>query len=129
MQKPVVVNVDREQLSRAVINLIKNGIQAIPEDKQGEVKIALSADENKAVISVADNGTGIPDELQEKLFTPSFTTKTSGMGLGLAIVKNIAENFLGRVWFETEIGKGTTFYLEIPVNKNDNSGTDQKNNL
>ena len=129
MQKPVVVNVDREQLSRAVINLIKNGIQAIPEDKQGEVKIALSADENKAVISVTDNGTGIPDELQEKLFTPSFTTKTSGMGLGLAIVKNIAENFQGRVWFETEIGKGTTFYLEIPVYKNDNSGTDQKNNL
>jgi signal transduction histidine kinase len=51
------------------------------------------------------------------------------MGLGLAIVKNIAENFSGRVWFETEIGKGTAFYLEIPVYKNENSGTDQQNNL
>jgi signal transduction histidine kinase len=128
-QQPVVVNVDREQLSRAVINLIKNGIQAIPDDKKGVVKITLSGNENMAVISVADNGTGIPEELQEKLFTPSFTTKTSGMGLGLAIVKNIAENFSGKVWFETEIGKGTTFYLEIPVYKNENSGTDQQNNL
>jgi nitrogen fixation/metabolism regulation signal transduction histidine kinase len=128
-QQPVVVNVDREQLSRAVINLIKNGIQAIPDDKKGEVKITLSGNENVAVISVTDNGTGIQDELQEKLFTPSFTTKTSGMGLGLAIVKNIAENFSGRVWFETEIGKGTTFYLEIPVYKNEISETDQQNNL
>jgi two-component system, NtrC family, nitrogen regulation sensor histidine kinase NtrY len=64
---------------------------------------------------VADNGTGIPEELQEKMFSPNFTTKTSGMGLGLAIVKNIVENFNGRVWFETFTNEGTTFYLEIPV--------------
>jgi signal transduction histidine kinase len=71
-----------------------------------------------AIITVADDGQGIPVELRDKLFSPSFTTKTSGMGLGLAIVKNIVENFSGRIWFETELEKGTTFYLEIPVYEN-----------
>ena len=111
----IEVNADREQLSRAIINLIKNGIQAIPEDKVGVVKISLHRREHMAVIAVTDNGTGIPVELRNKLFSPSFTTKTSGMGLGLAIVKNIVENFSGKIWFETELGKGSTFFLEIPV--------------
>jgi signal transduction histidine kinase len=112
-----MVNADREQFSRAIINLIKNGIQAIPENRDGEINVTLSQNEDAALITVADNGTGIPVDLREKLFSPSFTTKTSGMGLGLAIVKNIAENFSGKVWFETELEVGTTFFLEIPVNK------------
>jgi two-component system, NtrC family, nitrogen regulation sensor histidine kinase NtrY len=112
------VNADREQLSRAFINLIKNGIQAIPKDRHGHIEIRLKRREHMVVISVADNGTGIPEELQEKMFSPNFTTKTSGMGLGLAIVKNIVENFNGRVWFETTTNEGTTFYLEIPVYEN-----------
>ena len=112
---PVMVFADREQFSRALINLIKNGIQAIPDSRYGEINISLSHNESSAVIAVADNGTGIPVELREKLFSPSFTTKTSGMGLGLAIVKNIAENFSGKVWFETELEIGTTFFLEIPI--------------
>lgn len=113
----VMVNADREQFSRAIINLIKNGIQAIPENRDGEINISLSQNEDTALIAISDNGTGIPVDLREKLFSPSFTTKTSGMGLGLAIVKNIAENFSGKVWFETELEVGTTFFLEIPVNK------------
>jgi len=111
----IKVNADREQLSRALINLIKNGIQAIPEDRDGEIDIALKRHNHMVIISVSDNGSGISPELQEKMFIPNFTTKTSGMGLGLAIVKNIAENFNGNVWFETNINEGTTFYLEIPV--------------
>ena len=111
----IEVNADREQLSRAIINLVKNGIQAIPEGKSGRIIIDLNRRDHMAVVSVLDNGTGIPVELRDKLFSPSFTTKSSGMGLGLAIVKNIVENFSGTIWFETEIGKGTTFYLEIPV--------------
>ncbi len=113
------VNADREQLSRAVINLIKNAIQAIPEGKIGKIDILLTRREHMAVISVTDNGLGIPVDLRDKLFSPSFTTKTSGMGLGLAIVKNIAENFSGRVWFETKLEKGSTFYIEIPVYENE----------
>lgn len=109
------VNADREQLTRAIINLIKNGIQSVPEDRDGHIHIALSRRDHMAVIAVSDNGTGIPVNLRDKLFSPSFTTKTSGMGLGLAIVKNIVENFSGRIWFETALDKGTTFFLEIPV--------------
>lgn len=110
----LMVNADREQLSRAFINLIKNGIQAIPPDRDGVIDINLKRRDYMIVISVADNGTGIPEELREKMFSPNFTTKTSGMGLGLAIVKNIVENFSGRIWFETVTNEGTTFYLEIP---------------
>jgi len=109
------VNADRDQLSQAIINLVKNGLQSVPEDCEGLIEISLSRQDHKAIIAVSDNGEGISDELKQKLFNPSFTTKSSGMGLGLAIVKNIAENFSGRVWFETEEGKGSTFYIEIPV--------------
>ncbi len=115
--KKIEVNADREQLFRAVINLIRNGIQSVPDDQMGEIKIWLEKKKNKAIIAVKDNGSGIPVELRDKLFSPSFTTKTSGMGLGLAIVKNLVENFAGRIWFETELGKGTTFFLEIPIYK------------
>ncbi|HYQ56032.1 MAG TPA: ATP-binding protein, partial [Draconibacterium sp.] len=109
------VNADREQLSRALINLIRNAIQAIPQDRTGRINIKLDRREHMAVVSVRDNGVGIDPELQDKLFSPSFTTKTSGMGLGLSIVKNIVENFAGKIWFETELDRGTTFFFEIPV--------------
>jgi two-component system, NtrC family, nitrogen regulation sensor histidine kinase NtrY len=114
----IKVNADREQLSRAIINLMKNAIQSIPENREGKIKISLNRREHMAVIAVSDDGQGIPVDLRDKLFSPSFTTKTSGMGLGLAIVKNIVENFSGRIWFETELEKGTTFYVEIPVYEN-----------
>lgn len=110
----IQVNVDKEQLSRAIINLIKNAIQSVPENREAHIKLALTKKGKMVVVSVNDNGTGIPVELRHKLFTPSFTTKTSGMGLGLAIVKNIVENFSGKIWFDTELEKGTTFYIEIP---------------
>lgn len=118
--RKIKVNADREQLSRAIINLIKNGIQAIPDEQVGLIKIELGRREHMAIISITDNGTGIPEELQNKMFSPSFTTKSSGMGLGLSIVKNIVENFAGKVWFETDVDKGTTFFVEIPVYEENN---------
>ncbi|MFH1319046.1 MAG: HAMP domain-containing sensor histidine kinase [Bacteroidota bacterium] len=112
---------DKEQLSQVLNNLIKNAIQAIseanlPEGKaeQGEIGIELSADENNYTVKVTDNGIGISEEQKDKIFTPSFTTKTGGMGLGLAIVKNIIENSGGRVWFESEEGTGSSFYISLP---------------
>ncbi len=124
--RDVLVNADREQLSRALINLIKNGIQAIPEERTGRVALSMAGKKHSVVLSVADNGTGIAPELQEKMFSPNFTTKSSGMGLGLAIVKNIVENFNGRVWYETVINEGTTFYLEIPVYEAPGSSDDSR---
>ncbi|VAW23602.1 Nitrogen regulation protein NtrY [hydrothermal vent metagenome] len=117
----IKVKADTEQLSRALINLIKNGIQAIPPGVHGEIFISLSKKGHNALIKVKDNGVGIPEETRGKLFSPSFTTKTSGMGLGLSIVKGIVENFSGMIWFETEINKGSTFFIEIPIYEDENN--------
>jgi len=67
------------------------------------------------VIEVSDNGSGIPPDIQAKVFSPNFSTKTSGTGLGLAICKSIVESFNGKIWFETTMGEGTTFFMELPL--------------
>jgi C4-dicarboxylate-specific signal transduction histidine kinase len=71
------------------INLVKNGIQSVPEGIHGKIEIGLTAYGSRVKVTVKDNGSGIPEDRREKLFIPSFTTKTKGMGMGLAIVKNI----------------------------------------
>lgn len=112
---PLLVFADRSQLLRVLNNLVKNAIQAIPDGKQGIVNISLVLQDQKAVITVADNGDGIPDELQEKVFYPNFTTKSSGTGLGLAMSKNIVEAAGGNLYFFTEKDKGTSFIVELPL--------------
>jgi len=106
---------DKDHLLRVMSNLIKNAIQAIPEERRGKIVIKLYKEEDKAVILVADNGKGIKDELKEKVFKPNFTSKSSGTGLGLAICANIIEGFNGKIYFETEVNKGTDFYVVIPL--------------
>ncbi len=71
--------------------------------------------DDKVLIKVKDNGMGITEELQAKIFTPNFTTKTSGTGLGLAMSKGIVEQAKGKIWFETKAGEGTTFFVELPL--------------
>jgi nitrogen fixation/metabolism regulation signal transduction histidine kinase len=110
----IFVNADKEQFSRAIINLIRNSIQSIPEGRKGKIDIKLSEQNRKVIITIKDNGKGIPDYLKENIFVPNFTTKSSGAGLGLAITKNIIENFNGKIWFESESASGTTFYIELP---------------
>ena len=107
---------DKDQLGRAIINLVKNGIQAIPWDRKGILKVQLYREGKWACISITDNGVGIPVELHDKLFEPSFTTKSSGMGLGLAIAKKIIENSKGEIWFQSLRDIETTFYIKIPLN-------------
>ncbi len=70
---------------------------------------------NDALIRITDNGTGIPDHMKDKVFTPNFTTKSSGTGLGLAISANMIESFNGRIYFETRVGSGTDFFVSIPL--------------
>lgn len=113
------VTADKEQLLRVFNNLIKNGIQAIPDDREGRIDISLSATEGEWLITVSDNGTGIPEDVQERIFVPNFTTKSSGMGLGLAMVKNIIESANGCISFISESGKGTSFYISLPRNLED----------
>lgn len=113
--KEVLVYADKEQMNSMLSNIFRNAVQSIPGNKKGLIKISLSVKNDKALISVEDNGVGIPEELKDKLFAPNFTTKSSGMGLGLAIVKRVVETANGRVWFESEAGSGSTFYIEYPV--------------
>ncbi len=106
---------DKNQIVRVLNNLLKNAIQAIPDGRKGHIQLSLYQQEGNAVVQVRDNGTGIAPDIQEKVFKPNFSTKTSGTGLGLAICKNIVEGCSGRIYFETEWGKGTSFYLELPL--------------
>lgn len=71
--------------------------------------------EQAVFLEINDNGRGIAPELKDKIFIPNFSTKSQGSGLGLAIAKSGVETAGGKIWFETEIGKGTTFYLTFPL--------------
>jgi signal transduction histidine kinase len=117
---PLVVQADREELRRIYINLLKNALQAIPDDRDGRIVVtsarATAADGTPVARStVADNGTGIPPDLRDKIFQPNFSTKTSGTGLGLAIARKSLDELGGAIGFETEEGQGTTFWLELPL--------------
>jgi two-component system, NtrC family, nitrogen regulation sensor histidine kinase NtrY len=114
----IVTKIDKTQLIRIITNLIKNAIQAIPEEQfDKQIWVAVKEQSNNLIITIQDNGKGIPKEDFERIFEPKFTTKTSGMGLGLGIIKNIIENYNGSINFESQIGKGTTFTVSLPIVK------------
>ncbi|MCO6500774.1 MAG: GHKL domain-containing protein [Vicingus serpentipes] len=112
---PPTIVADKDQLSRVFNNLIKNALQAIPENKKGIINITIQDKNEMVLISIQDNGTGIPEDKKDKIFVPNFTTKTTGMGLGLAIVKNIIEAAQGSIRFETQEDVGTIFFIELPI--------------
>ena len=111
----VFILADKEHLNGIFSNLFKNAIQSIPQERRGLIKVTLEVIGDRVTIAVSDNGSGVPDELRKKMFTPNFTTKSSGMGLGLSIVKRYVENASGRIWFESETDKGSVFYVEFPL--------------
>jgi len=106
---------DKDQLLRVFNNLIKNAIQSIPDDVKGVVEIKLRSYNGMLIAEIEDNGAGVPEEIKEKIFVPNFTTKSKGMGLGLAMVKNIVQNHGGEIWFKTETGEGTTFFISLKM--------------
>ncbi|MCF8218571.1 MAG: GHKL domain-containing protein [Bacteroidales bacterium] len=108
------VRADYKHLTRVFNNILDNAIYAIPKEKTGEIQIRIEEEEDKLIVSIADNGRGIPVEKRDNIFSPSFTTKSSGMGLGLTMVKNIVNNSGGNVWFDSIENEGTTFYVELP---------------
>jgi nitrogen fixation/metabolism regulation signal transduction histidine kinase len=114
--KKVFIFADKEQLTRVFINLVRNGMQAIPDNRSGRIDIRMEvADDKRVVVMISDNGKGIPEGIRHRLFQPNFTTKSGGMGMGLAISYNIIRSLGGKIWFETEVNQGTTFYVEVPV--------------
>lgn len=113
-----IVFADKEQLQRVFVNLLKNSVQAIGKEDNGLITVSIHRRDDSIEITVTDNGTGIAPELEEKLFSPNFTTKSGGMGLGLAISKGIVEVVGGKIWFETKFGKGTKFFVLLPLVRN-----------
>lgn len=111
----VMAQTDPEQIGQVFTNIIKNAIQAIGSKRDADIIVILNAAYSKKEIeiSISDNGPGIPETDQPKIFVPNFTTKTAGTGLGLAISKNIVEGSGGRIRFETN-SRGTTFFVYLP---------------
>ncbi|WP_428654736.1 sensor histidine kinase [Runella sp.] len=106
---------DRQLIGRIITNLIINGIQSVPSGRRPEILLRLRTDEGNVYIEVQDNGNGIPEAIRPKVFLPNFSTKQDGSGLGLAIAKRGVEHAGGTIWFETEEGTGTTFFLSLPL--------------
>jgi two-component system, NtrC family, nitrogen regulation sensor histidine kinase NtrY len=108
---------DEQLLGRTFSNLIINAFQSAQPGKIMQVKVLLRQEDHNYVIEFQDSGKGILPEEAERIFSPYFTTKQSGSGLGLAISKQAIEQMKGRIWFETTLGEGTTFFIMLPVLK------------
>jgi two-component system, NtrC family, nitrogen regulation sensor histidine kinase NtrY len=113
----LLVTVDADQMTAVATNLVKNAIEAhgLQPASGARVLVRLRDSEGGGVAwSVEDNGSGMPDEVRAKLFTPYFTTKSSGTGLGLAITHRIVIEHQGRINAVSEVGKGTQFMVQLP---------------
>jgi signal transduction histidine kinase len=115
VNEPVLMKADKTQMNRLFTNLIANAIEACQGDGICKIELTEQRMEDTIRISIKDNGEGIAPEMQERIFIPNFTTKSSGTGLGLAMCKGIVEQAKGKIWFETGHDRGTTFHVELPV--------------
>jgi nitrogen fixation/metabolism regulation signal transduction histidine kinase len=106
------IRADAEQLGRTVQNLLLNAIDAMPSG--GALTVRTRRTDGAVHIEVSDTGEGLTDEERSRLFTPYYTTKQHGTGLGLAIVQSVVADHGGKVWVESERGRGATFHVEIP---------------
>lgn len=113
-KEEILAKFDRTQLIRVVTNLVKNAIQAVADVENPTILVAVTEENNRACLTVSDNGVGISEENKDKVFEPKFTTKSSGMGLGLAMVKNIVESCNGSISFTSKLNKGTIFKVYFP---------------
>ena len=107
-------NGDKTNLNSAVGNLIKNAVQAIGTKPDGKIEVHLEATKTAFTIAVKDNGKGIKDEDKGQIFLPNFTTKTGGSGVGLSLTYNIVQAAGGTISFESQVGEGTEFVIELP---------------
>ncbi|MEN9699261.1 MAG: hypothetical protein RLZZ301_459 [Bacteroidota bacterium] len=107
---------DKSMLTQVLNNLFTNAIQAIKaQGVEGHIQVTLLQGKTSFRLSIEDNGIGISDEVKERIFTPYFTTKSSGSGIGLSVVKQLIEKHNGTIVFHSKKGVGTTFIIELPL--------------
>ena len=109
------ISADPYYLNRILFNLVTNAVQAMPNG--GKLTIEAHKDAENTVLSVKDTGVGIPKEIQDKMFTIMFTTKSKGQGFGLPVVKRMTESLGGTVTFKSQEGKGTIFTVSLPLQR------------
>ncbi len=109
----VDIRVDRDMFKQALLNVVVNAIQSMPNG--GELRLQSSTTRDTAEIRISDTGAGIPPELREKIFRLYFTTKKGGSGIGLAMTFRIIQLHDGTIDFSSEPGKGTTFVIRLPI--------------
>ena len=112
-REPIYIEGDRQMLWQALINLMMNSLQAMPD--RGELSLQVCESEGMLVIAIDDSGIGIAPKNMERIFDPFFTTNEKGTGLGLALVHQIIEKHGGAVTASSELGKGSRFTISIPV--------------
>jgi signal transduction histidine kinase len=119
MKEKLILKSDRQRIGQVLSNLLYNAVDFIPEEK-GVIELRVEEKADKVIFSVKDNGPGIPDDEQKNIFVKFFQVDTSvtrkhgGTGIGLSVCQGIVENLGGRIWVESELGKGSTFYFSIP---------------
>ena len=118
--KNLILKTDKQRLRQVLDNLIRNSVDFVPS-KDGKIFVEAKIKESNVIFSVKDNGPGIPKEKQSNIFKKfyqidtSHTRKHGGTGLGLVICKGIAEGLEGKIWLESEFGKGTSFFICLPA--------------
>jgi signal transduction histidine kinase len=113
--KQLWVSADKDMLNQVFHNLLLNAKQATDNTAEAQISVKASVEEDSVEIAIEDNGIGIDAEQQERIFTPYFTTKSSGSGIGLSVVRQIIEKHNGSIRFESRPGKGTTFYIRLKL--------------
>jgi len=112
-ERPIVVNIDADLIKQAALNVIQNGAQAMPEG--GTLRVILEEERKYAVLRIADQGPGIPDDIREKIFDLYFTTKSGGSGIGLVMTYRILQLHYGSIEVQSNGERGTEFLLRIPL--------------
>ena len=107
--------VDKVQIQQVIVNLVRNGIEAMETSPRKELAIVLHGRGNAVELSVADSGPGLAPEMSGRLFKPFSSTKSHGMGIGLSVCREIIEAHEGKIWVEPNPDGGTVFHFTLPL--------------